>query len=175
MDSGQAVSHTVDALPVTALDETFESAFTAMYAIAYRVAYRMVGSRDEANDIAQETLARAAERWSRIAGHHEPWVATVAANLATGYWRTRKRREATRMPSSPHRRDDLASERLDLVRALRHLPKKQRQVVVLRYLADRSEADVAAQLGCAQGTVKSQASRGLAALRTALGSQIGEQ
>jgi RNA polymerase sigma factor (sigma-70 family) len=57
------------------------------------------------------------------------------------------------------------AERMDLTRALRRLPRRQRQVVVLRYLADWSEIDVAGELGCSTGAVKSHASRGLAALR----------
>ena len=48
------------------------------------------------------------------------------------------------------------------------LPKRQREVVVLRYLADLSEAQTAAALGCAPGTVKTHAARGLEALRAVL-------
>ena len=59
--------------------------------------------------------------------------------------------------------DERLGERGDLVVALRKLPRRQREVVVLRYLADFSEADVAVALGCSVGAVKSQASRGLSA------------
>ena len=52
---------------------------------------------------------------------------------------------------------------------LRSLSRRQREVVALRYLADLPEADVARALGCSVGTVKQHASRGLAALRVALG------
>jgi RNA polymerase sigma factor (sigma-70 family) len=61
------------------------------------------------------------------------------------------------------------AERLDLVRALGRLPKRQRQVVILRYLADRPEEEVARVLGCSVGAVKTHASRGLSALRAELG------
>jgi RNA polymerase sigma factor (sigma-70 family) len=61
--------------------------------------------------------------------------------------------------------DRYQAERVDLARALRRLPRRQREVVVLRYLADWSEADVALALGCSVGTVKSHGHRGLAALR----------
>jgi RNA polymerase sigma factor (sigma-70 family) len=57
---------------------------------------------------------------------------------------------------------------VDLYRALRSLPKRQREVVVLRYFGDLSEHQIASELGVAEGTVKSHASRGLAALRSAL-------
>ena len=56
--------------------------------------------------------------------------------------------------------------RADLVRALRHLPLRERQCVVLRYYADLSEEETANALGVSLGTIKSSASRGLATLRT---------
>ena len=58
--------------------------------------------------------------------------------------------------------------RLELARLLDGLPRRQREVLVLRYLADRSEADTARALGTSVGTVKRHAHRGLASLRTSL-------
>ena len=69
--------------------------------------------------------------------------------------------------------DAFAEDRLDLQRALRDLPKRQRDVVVLRYVADQPEDAVAAALGVSVGTVKTHASRGLAALRARLGDRVG--
>lgn len=149
----------------------FEDSFTALYTLAYRVAYRITGSQDESSEIAQETLARAALRWNKLDPPREPWVATVSSNLALTYWRRRRRREQAHSGSRPDVADDPRVERVDLVRALRSLPRRQRQVVVLRYLADRSESEVAAALGCSVGSVKSSASRGLVALRAAIGSE----
>jgi RNA polymerase sigma factor (sigma-70 family) len=62
---------------------------------------------------------------------------------------------------------DTVAERDFLIRALAGLPPRQRTVLVLRYYNDLSEAEVADVLGCSVGTVKSQASRGLARLREA--------
>jgi len=59
--------------------------------------------------------------------------------------------------------------RMELVTHLARLPRRQREVVVLRYLADLPEAAVAEALGCSVGTVKRHASRGLGSLRLALG------
>ena len=60
---------------------------------------------------------------------------------------------------------DAVAERDFLLRALAGLPPRQRTVLVLRYYNDLSEAEIAGVLGCSVGTVKSQASRGLARLR----------
>jgi RNA polymerase sigma factor (sigma-70 family) len=62
----------------------------------------------------------------------------------------------------------LDAQRVDLQRALLELSPKQREVVVLRYVVDLPEAAVAESLGCSVGTVKTHASRGLAALRRSL-------
>ena len=59
-------------------------------------------------------------------------------------------------------------DRLDLARALRALPVRQRQCVVLRHFEDLSVADTARAMGCSEGTVKSQTAKGLASLRTAV-------
>jgi RNA polymerase sigma factor (sigma-70 family) len=65
----------------------------------------------------------------------------------------------------------MSDRRRDLVVALRALPRRQREAVALRYLADLPEADAAAAMGCSLGTVKSATSRGLERLRVELGSQ----
>jgi RNA polymerase sigma-70 factor (sigma-E family) len=150
------------------LPRSFELAFSDLYRLAYRVAYRMLGDRAEAEDIAQETLARATLRWARLHERPEGWVSRVASNLAVD--RYRQRRRQPRYPAGPIGIvDERSVERSDLVAALRRLPRRQREVVVLRYLADFSEADVAAALGCSLGTVKTHGSRGLSALRRSLG------
>ena len=62
----------------------------------------------------------------------------------------------------------LAVEHAEVMAALRRLPERQREVLVLRYYLDLSEADIADALGISRGAVKSHASRGMAALRTSL-------
>jgi RNA polymerase sigma-70 factor (sigma-E family) len=147
---------------------SFELAFADLYRLAYRVSFRILGDRSEAEDIAQETLARATLRWERLHDRPEGWITRVASNLALDRYRRRRRRPP--FPTGPLGIvDDRAVERSDLVTALRRLPRRQREVVVLRYLADFSEADVAAALGCSVGTVKTHGSRGLSALRRHLG------
>jgi RNA polymerase sigma-70 factor (sigma-E family) len=59
-------------------------------------------------------------------------------------------------------------ERADLIKAMRGLQRRQREVLVLRYFADMSEAEVAKTLGISAGSVKAYGSRGIAALRVAM-------
>jgi RNA polymerase sigma-70 factor (sigma-E family) len=152
-------------------DGGYDERFEELAAIAYRVAYRMVGSREDARDLAQEAMARAFAHWRRASHHPEAWVSRVTANLGIDLLRRRGRlRPEAVGPSADH--GPLAVERLELVRALADLPRRQRQVVVMRYLADLPEAEVARELGCSTGSVKQHASRGLASLRTALAQPV---
>jgi len=147
---------------------SFELAFADLYRLAYRVAFRILGDRPEAEDIAQEALARATLRWDKLHDRPEGWVTRVASNLALDRYRRRRRRPPVQTGPLGIV-DDRTVERSDLVTALRRLPRRQREVVVLRYLADMAEGDVARTLGCSVGSVKTHASRGLSALRRQLG------
>jgi RNA polymerase sigma-70 factor (sigma-E family) len=146
---------------------TFELAFEELYRLAYRVAFRILGDRGDSEDVAQETLARAMIRWEQLQERPEGWITRVAVNLAID--RTRRRKRHLVSPATPIGIvDPHIGERGDLVSALRRLSRRQREVVVLRYLGDMSEAQVAAELGCSVGAVKSHGSRGLATLRRTL-------
>ena len=155
------------------LPESFTAAFAGLYASAFHAAYRLLGNRQEAEDVAQEACARACLRWNRLTRHGEsakPWVVRVATNLAIDQYR-RHRRALANDAVAPAPVEAVDARRVDLHRALAQLTKRQRDVVVLRYVVDLSEAETAAALGCAPGTVKSHATRGLAALRAALGEE----
>ena len=147
----------------------FDERFPAMYAAAVGTAWRILGDREDAADVAQEAVARAVSRWPQVGHDPVPWTVRVAGRLALDGLR-RRRRDAKRLAELGHRLDPAAGAGaadagLDLRRALRSLPRRQREVVVLRYLADLSETDVANALGISPGAVKSAASRGAAALR----------
>jgi len=151
----------------------FDLAFDDLYRLAYRVAFRILGDRGDAEDAAQEALARAATRWSRLEDHPEGWVTRVASNLAIDRYRRRRRPPPVAGPMGlvdPH-----LGERTDLVAALRRLPRRQREAVVLRYLADLSEAQVAVEMGCSVGAVKSHGARGLTSLRRHLSESAGKE
>ena len=156
------------------VNDRFTAEFAGLFGVAYRAAYSILGDRTEAEDCAQEALARAFVRWKRVEDYAVPWVARVAANQALDRARRTARRGERRLDDNaadPSTRgaDVIAERRRDLVIALTHLPRRQRDAVVLRHLADLSEADTAAGMGCSIGTVKSAVSRGIAHLRDELG------
>jgi RNA polymerase sigma-70 factor (ECF subfamily) len=133
------------------------------------------GDRATAEDLAQEALARAWERWDEVQHMSNPqgWVYRVAVNLATS--RARRRR----IERAAHGRLNLpgtgVEPRAELVAvrdALLTLAPRQRAAVVLRYYADLSVADTALALDCAEGTVKALAHQGVAALRAQLGDDL---
>lgn len=147
---------------------SFSEAYPDLVRLAYRAAWRVTGDSAAAEDVAAEALTRALLRWNRVGSHARPWVVRVATNLAIDQAR---RRTVRQRHVARDRSDDAAVEvdgHVDLHRALAALPRRQRQVVVLRYFGDLSEREIADELGLAPGTVKSHASRGLDALRRVL-------
>jgi RNA polymerase sigma-70 factor (sigma-E family) len=156
-----------EATAVPTAQPSFEEVFPVLIRDAYRVAYRLLGDRAEAEDIAQEACARAYSRWATVRDHAEPWCVRVASNLALDQLRSRTRaiRRNERLKASETSVNPAIDERLDLYAALHQLPRRQRETVVLRYLGDLSEAQTADLLGCSVGSVKTHASRGLAALK----------
>jgi len=148
-------------------ESEFEARYDALLRLGYRAAYRLLGERAAAEDVASEALARAFSRWSKVRGHAAPWVVTVATNLALDVGRSRARAASLRwMLVEELQPDPHVDLRLDLQQALRSLPRRQREVLALRYLGDFTEQATAEALGIDVGTVKTHASRGLARLRT---------
>jgi RNA polymerase sigma factor (sigma-70 family) len=145
--------------------QEFVNAYDSLFQVAYRAAYRLLGEHALAEEVASEALARAYARWSSVAGHAEPWVVTVATNLTLDIGRRRSREASRRTLIDSRPPDPQIETRLDLQRALAALPRRQREVLALRFLGDFSEQRTADALGLDVGTVKSHASRGLARLR----------
>ena len=138
-----------------------------------RLAWMLTLDAAAAEDLLQAALARTWPHWARVAaGSPEAYVRQVMVRTA-GSWRRRRwtgEVPAERLPDVAADDETAAhDERVVLTRALAALPPGQRRVVVLRYYADLSEAEVAGLVGCSVGTVKSQAAKGLARLRAALG------
>ena len=145
--------------------QNFETAFPDLYRCAYSAAFTILGRRAEAEDLAQEALARTYLRWEKVASYATPFVLRVTTNLVID--KLRRHTMARRLFTRPAA-DEESADRIDLQRALLRLPERQRNVVVLRYVCDLPESEVAIVLGCTIGTVKTHASRGLASLRRTL-------
>jgi RNA polymerase sigma-70 factor (sigma-E family) len=156
-----------EATAVTTSTTTFEEVFPVLIRDAYRVAYRLLGNRSEAEDVAQEACARTYSKWGSVRDHAEPWCVRVASNLALDILRARTRafKRNERLKANETMTTPALEERLDLYAALERLPRRQRETVVLRYLGDLSEAQTADLIGISVGSVKTHASRGLAALK----------
>jgi RNA polymerase sigma-70 factor (sigma-E family) len=150
-------------------DRTFRTVFDRAFPLAERLARRITGDDVASEDIAAEALTRLYARWWRMASadHLDAWVLRVATNLSIDHVRRRRpvQLEAGNVAADL---DDSVVLRMALANALGHLPRRQREVVALRYLSDLSEADVAAVLGVTTGSVKTHLHRGLAQLRSAL-------
>ena len=166
---GNGAADDTSVAPLT-IDLVFEEAFEDLYGRAYSVAFQLLGRRTEAEDVAQEALARAFVHWRKIRAYAEAWVVRVAGNVAIDTWRRRRHVDEHRSTDdTPGLAPGPSGLRIDLHRALGSLSKRQREVLVLRFLADLPEADVARVLGCSVGSVKQHASRGLATLRITMG------
>ena len=133
-----------------------------------RTAFLLMGDRQGAEDLLQTALTKAWFAWRRIERDPEAYVRRIMATTSASWWRRRWTGETptSQLPEiDVPPESELTAERQDLWRAVRHLPPRQRAVVVLRYLEDRSEAETAQLLDCSPGTVKSQAAKALAKLR----------
>lgn len=137
-----------------------------------RYGHALAGNPHDAADLVQGVLERIGARWSvicRRTGDPLAYTRRAMANAHVSRWRrTRRESLVAELPDTAAiDRDRFEDE--PLWQALRSLPPKQRAVIVLRYYDGLSEAEIAAALGVTAGTVKSQASKAMATLRTRLG------
>ena len=136
-----------------------------------QAAVLLTGDAGDAEDLAQTALVRVFASWARVRAAENVDAYTMRILINQNKNRFRKRRVVEDLTAAvPERGDGDATarvvQRAGLLAALGSLPKRQREVVVLRYWEDYSEAETARILGCSVGTVKSQASKAPAQLRT---------
>ncbi len=149
----------------------FAEFVAARSAALLRNAWLLTGDAGRAEDLLQTVLATVWPRWTRVAEGGNP-EAYVRQALYTTYlsWRRRRWRYETPTEELPeHGTGDVAGDLADrdaLRRALATLSRQQRAIVVLRYVEDLSVAATADLLGCSPATVKVQAARALATLRS---------
>jgi RNA polymerase sigma-70 factor (sigma-E family) len=153
-----------------ARDAEFSAYMAARQPALLRTAYLLTGDRASAEDIVQTALAKLYLSWDKVHSREslDGYVRRIIVNEHNSLWRRAwKRREHTTetMPESPVTDVYDDGQGAALWEFVQTLPPKQRSVIVLRYYEELSEAEIAATLGISVGTVKSQASRALAALR----------
>jgi RNA polymerase sigma-70 factor (sigma-E family) len=139
-----------------------------------RTAFLLTGDWPGAEDLLQVSLTKSWRSWSRVSDRPDAYVRAVMVNTYVS-WRRRRWHRETPTADLPEvlvgDRTTEVDEREALWLALRRLPRRQRAVVVLRYFDDLTEAETAAMLGISVGTVKSQCSKALTALRVDPGLQ----
>ncbi|MGH9106963.1 MAG: RNA polymerase sigma factor [Acidimicrobiales bacterium] len=168
-EAGTAVETAALARPI-GLEELAETSRPALL----RAAQGVTGHREDAEDAVQASLLKAMGAWRRVE-EQERWrqqayVRQIVVNTCRSSWRKWGSRVLVGEMAEPVQvpRTDSVDDRMMVRGALDRLPARQRQVLLLRYWEDLSEAQIADRLGCAPGTVKSSAARALRALRDIL-------
>jgi RNA polymerase sigma-70 factor (sigma-E family) len=142
-----------------------------------RFAYLLTSDHHTAEDLVQTALAKTYLTWDRLRdrGAVDSYVRRIIVNENTSMWRRAWKRRERSSEILPDRGtvDPDVETRDAMWNVVQSLPPRQRAAVVLRYYEDLSEADTAAVLGCSLGNVKSQTSRGLAAMRAAVTADPG--
>lgn len=157
----------------------FESFYVDTGRRMLTLAYSLTGNWGDAEDLVQEAYAAAHRRWNVVGTYEDPagWVRRVITNRAVSRWR--------RLSHELNVRQRLASRAVQTSttaepvneafwQAVRLLPRQQMAVVVLHYVEDQSVDAIAAVLGCAAGTVKTQLFRARRTLADRLGAQLEE-
>lgn len=129
-----------------------------------------LGNRELAEDALNEAMARALQRWKRVAHFANPegWVYRVAMNWALSWLRRRRRERDRPLASLSQTETNLGSRDPDLERAMGALSVEHRSVVVCRFFLDWTVKQTAESLDIAEGTVKSRLARALENIRTEL-------
>jgi RNA polymerase sigma factor (sigma-70 family) len=193
----QTSRHPADADPAPERDAELdaEAALTELYRVyalrLIRLAYVMLGDREAAEDVVQDAFAGLHRRWGHLTDHAKAQQ-YLRSSVVNGCRTARKRRsrhvleladpdpdvmsaEALLVPvgsAAPRPPEEavLASERQRMVmRAIRRLPSRQREALVLRFYLDEPDAEIARLMGIRESTVRSTTHRALAALGRLLG------
>lgn len=174
--------------------EAFDQLVEKYSGRAYQIAYGILGSRQDAEEVAQDVFVRIHRALPRFRGDSEftTWMYRIAMNLARNKYRWNKSRGSQRNVSidAPlDGTDDPDAKRLDVVEArlapdekasldeleqralaeLENLPELYRQALMLRNVDELSYEDIADLLGCKLGTIKSRIARAREELRKRLG------
>jgi RNA polymerase sigma-70 factor (sigma-E family) len=154
-------------------DSEFESWLVAREPALQRTAHLLTGDVHTSQDLVQVTLAKLYLAWDRIQdrGNVDAYARKILVNEHRTAWRrpARRREQVTdRIPDRSVTEPSYDGQREAVWAFVASLPPRQRAVVVLRFYEQLTEPEIADLLGISLGTVKSQSSRALAALRAHL-------
>jgi len=156
-------------------DEALRVLFANEYRRLLQLVSLLVDDRSGAEDVVQEAFARLYRSWDRIRDVESApaWLRSTALNVVRSALRRRGISRRLPLVVEPDERSAewgalLSDDRKEVIEALRALPTRQREVLVLRYWEDASETEIAEWLGISRGSVKSHAHRALTALRDTL-------
>jgi RNA polymerase sigma factor (sigma-70 family) len=169
-DASNDGSFVVPLQPATSVrEQEFERIYLAHYRDVYRYVLAFTGSTDDAEEIVADTFERALRRWEAAPDPALPWLLLTARRIATDRWRRARRWAGLALGLHSAERSD-AGERqtefwlwFDAVSRL--LTDRQREVLVLRYQRDLTDADVGRIMGVSESGVRSLAARALDVLR----------
>jgi RNA polymerase sigma-70 factor (sigma-E family) len=177
--NGGIVSDAFMATPTARVAWSADRAVTELYSLHYRALVRLaallVRDTPTAEEVVQDSFVAMHGGWQRLRDAEKAlaYLRQAVVNRSRSVLRHRTvvdknlQKPPPDMPSAEHGALVLL-ERSAVVAALRGLPDRQREAIVLRYYADLSEAEIAAAMGISRGAVKSHTSRGMTALRAAL-------
>jgi len=159
-------------------DVVLSALFRSQYARLVGLARLLLDDRAQAEEVVQEAFARTYASWGRIRDRDDalPYVRQAVVNLARGGLRRRRTARGARLAPAP---DAVSAEtaaatrerKREIADAVRVLPRRQRECVVLRYYLDCSIAEAAAALKISTGSVKQHLHRAHAALALDLGTE----
>jgi RNA polymerase sigma-70 factor (ECF subfamily) len=156
-----------------ALSVDFDVFYRSEYAGALQFAYVLTGRLPIAEELTQDAFLAAYGHWDRVGAQPDPgaWVRRAIAHASTSWWRRRSTelRLLARLHGEPVAAPELRAHDEEVLDAVRRLPRRQRQVIALTLLEDRSISETAEILGCGEETVRTHLRRGRRALAATLG------
>jgi RNA polymerase sigma-70 factor (sigma-E family) len=166
--------------PTVTAESTLRDLYDRHWVGLVRLAGLLLGSTDAAEEVVQDAYVAIFRRINRFAdaGDAYGYLRTSVVNGCRSVHRHRAvvNRKPVLDDATPTQPDEVALRHESdeqMMAAIRTLPQRQQEVLVLRYYADASEAEIADTLGISRGAVKSHAHRGVHALRVQLAGSVG--
>lgn len=157
-------------------EASFDTFYRREYAPMLAIARALLRDGYSAEDLTQESFVAAHRNWDRISTYDDPkaWVRRVLINRVTSLHRRlgAELRALTRLGHDPNRGSvpELSPEATEVWEAVRRLPTRQQQAIVLHYVDQLTTEEIGHVLGCSSGAVKSHLHRGRLKLEQSLSS-----